>query len=556
MVVINADYYKFAETGMRNFSDATSFHGFNELYHAKTKFWKFIWFIIVTAAMTMTVYQVYGAVLTYMGQSSITIITPVEKGGLIYPPLDVCYLHWMTWVDYKKATRLNFTKKALLYSFTYITNPTFSYEIFDVHQARTEMLNAMTMNNITTLSQLYRMVARPFPLVMALLGGGFLIDNPPFFNNVTFRTVDTDIYLCYTLSGEEILDILKQQQQQPSSITSTGRTVFNFSIQDPMFSRDYNYFSTADEYNFRIGNFLSKKTNYWLPALSDYQKNYTGFTFPIRLFPDAYSDNYVEISKENDKYNIDMTPTVHRLMNTVTNPCVEGAKQISTEHQCEDICRAKLQKKTEVCLSLPVSMLLGEDTPADMCAHGVAFIPLLLNGSGSQSPSTIPNVNKTLSATDKEKAQTDFETCIHECYDSCEIWKYQYTKYITTLAIEARTLSFKNQTDINIVYPEESDVLVMIDADARTWEDFVGNVGGLLGVWTGASIISFLELVYLCCCKEMTCDCCTVDQTKFGGVFKKKQSTIKNDRESSANSISRNMPMLEVGPPPINFIIE
>jgi len=35
--------------------------------------------------------------------------------------------------------------------------------------------------------------------------------------------------------------------------------------------------------------------------------------------------------------------------------------------------------------------------------------------------------------------------------------------------------------------------------DAQTWEDFVASVGGLLGVWTGASIVSFVQMFYILC---------------------------------------------------------
>lgn len=46
----------------------------------------------------------------------------------------------------------------------------------------------------------------------------------------------------------------------------------------------------------------------------------------------------------------------------------------------------------------------------------------------------------------------------------------------------------------------------MVETDRQTWEDFVGNVGGLLGVWPGASLMSVFQLFYLCCCARVTND--------------------------------------------------
>lgn len=546
------EYNKFFETGFENFADATSFHGYNELYHAKTRFWRYTWLIIVAGAFAITIYQVYSSVLTYMSQGGITTILPVEQGQLIYPPLDVCYIHWITWIDWGKALSLNFTKETLLYSLSYITEPVFSSTIFNIEETKEKMLRTFALNNITSLSEVYKDIAKSFPMVMAVLGGGVLIDNPPFFNNITFRVLNDETYLCYSLSGNDIIRLIKQSQQA-TGMPKTGRNVFNFSIQDPNFSM-YKSFLEEDEYNFRVGNWLARKTNYWLPTIADYQKNYTGFTLPARIFPDAYSDNYVEISKENDEYNIEMVPTVHRQMNTATNPCVVGKKDISTEHQCEDICLAKYQKKLNICLTLPLAVLIGEDTPAKMCSHHITFVPLLINGSSSLNQHTISNVkNAEMRSDDSDKIKTEFESCIDACDNPCEIWKYQFTKSVTTLAAEARALSFKNQTDVRIAYPEESNVLVMIDVDARTWEDFVGNVGGLLGVWTGASIVSFIELVYLCFCKQMTFEFCSLDliQVIFKKTFPKQSGVIHVTQEASAKSISTSIEMAKALPPPV-----
>lgn len=40
----------------------------------------------------------------------------------------------------------------------------------------------------------------------------------------------------------------------------------------------------------------------------------------------------------------------------------------------------------------------------------------------------------------------------------------------------------------------------MTEIGAQSWENFVGNVSGLLGIWTGASILSLIQIFYLCCC--------------------------------------------------------
>lgn len=140
--------------GLRHFSDGTSFHGFHELYHAKTFMWKFFWFTVCTSACVLTAYQVYNAMIQYVQQTTTTLISPSQENDIVYPPLSLCFWHWFFWVDWKKVLSFNYTKETMLYGFSFY-NTIYSSTSFDVEIAKLNFTKLMKENNFTRLSQFY-----------------------------------------------------------------------------------------------------------------------------------------------------------------------------------------------------------------------------------------------------------------------------------------------------------------------------------------------------------------------------------------------------------------
>ncbi len=48
------------------------------------------------------------------------------------------------------------------------------------------------------------------------------------------------------------------------------------------------------------------------------------------------------------------------------------------------------------------------------------------------------------------------------------------------------------------VYFSDIEYADIQQAPAMTLENFVSNIGGAMGLWTGASIITWIHLVYIC----------------------------------------------------------
>uniref|UniRef100_A0A915HRD6 Uncharacterized protein n=1 Tax=Romanomermis culicivorax TaxID=13658 RepID=A0A915HRD6_ROMCU len=62
------------------------------------------------------------------------------------------------------------------------------------------------------------------------------------------------------------------------------------------------------------------------------------------------------------------------------------------------------------------------------------------------------------------------------------------------------SLGFKSlQSEVVIRYPAVKSILIYEDVMVKTEFMILGDVGGLLGIWTGGSIISLMQLLYVFC---------------------------------------------------------
>lgn len=113
--------------------------------------------------------------------------------------------------------------------------------------------------------------------------------------------------------------------------------------------------------------------------------------------------------------------------------------------------------------------------------------------SSSSFSSEIPPTTPTSPKTD----------CSNLCMLGCERRNFDVTASSSSVYSSTTQFSTKVRTNIRIIYPIDGDVLMMTEVDSQTWDSFVGNVGGLLGIWTGASILSFLQIFYLLCCETI-----------------------------------------------------
>lgn len=147
--------------GVHKFADFTTIHGFRELYYAKSYFWKFIWFIIIITAVALSVYQLYNTIVSALEQPTSSVIQPLDQ-DTEYPPLKICYLHWMYWVNWNLVYKLGFDRRTLLYAASFLTDIV-SDQSFNFTQAKMDFETTMKKNNFETITQFYSAVSATTP---------------------------------------------------------------------------------------------------------------------------------------------------------------------------------------------------------------------------------------------------------------------------------------------------------------------------------------------------------------------------------------------------------
>lgn len=473
----------------KRFCYGTSIHGFLDLYTAKQLFWTSFWFIILVAAFGMTVYQVSKATNQFIYQTTSTKLETVTKDDLLYPPLKVCFCHWMYWIDWEQASSKNFTKESLLYAMSYLGN-VYSSKKFDENKARLEFFEIARKNNFTKFS----------PLIKAIEIKSPFVDNEnesKIFTSELYYGNDWYLLNCYTVPGEQIVKHIYGNEWPSKLIQSYTATqsVFKFSIADVSFET-VKKFLTLHEYGYYIAD--------WHDRFIENFKNFENVTLPWLIMPNGYNPGDASVIQyDYDYVEVKIVGSVKKWKQTSSYRCTNKFKMIKPNNSCIDRCVSQYNFDTTVCPVLTETISIDEDYFENLCPFNI----YMLDENDSRPELNWPyrkrdeffdnQVNKvTLS-----KAQNELENCLNQCDRSCEMWSYTYVSSFTNYGADVALIK-QNYTNVYIYYPTPDDIIMMTQMETQTWEDYVANVGGLLGVWTGASLLSIVQLIYLCFCAQ------------------------------------------------------
>lgn len=178
---------------LRDFSNNSSMHGFRELYHAKSIFWKTIWFLVILTAIGLSLFQLTQLVISSIEEPTTTVIRPLS-GEMEYPPLSICYIHWSYWVNWSLVEELGFDKKSAFYGFSFFGDVT-SETYFDWIEAKEMFIQMMNNNGFSKLTEFYMKISYENP------PGFKMFSDFEFDKHLDLSNIGT---LCYTISKETI----------------------------------------------------------------------------------------------------------------------------------------------------------------------------------------------------------------------------------------------------------------------------------------------------------------------------------------------------------------
>lgn len=464
------------------FSMATSVHGFAELYQAKSLFWKTFWIIILGGSFAVTISQMYFTIAQYMDQPTNTEMSIANESEIFYPPLKLCYVHWMFWVDLKKVAKLNMTKEVLLFALNYY-NVIYSDRDFNVTEAEINFNYFMNENKVPSIFELYKMIYREVPIK----GKNNITD---YFDDISIvYKAPYGFLFCYKIHERRMVKYFEDYKETFED--GSDFKLILFSTLDETYE-DIKESVTFEEYNQYMVNWIQIKSYYIKESIL--KQNITNFAPAIILYPNAYDYKSIDIFSENNFYSISFRASVRTLkFSDKTNECLVGNTSLEASDYCKRRCKGLHNKNVCSCLSLTD---YGAMEPGKIvCQRGIVFFSNVEN-------SEILVINRTVNVQVCSPTPADIEEyniCKDQCALPCIVWTYDATVSVSRMSLIIRNVSRKKYTNISIEYPFGHNIIIMTEVDAQTWFNFIANVGGLVGIWTGASLISFIQFCYLFC---------------------------------------------------------
>lgn len=258
------------------------------------------------------------------------------------------------------------------------------------------------------------------------------------------------------------------------SIRKFKSKALQFNIQKyPSPSIPFGEFLTEGEYYAYVKEDLEKRDNYTDEITPDLDELYN----PHILLPNLTLDP-IELNSFVDKYRIKFRTSVHKWQNRNSVNCIKGEVSNPADETCET--KYNLLAIMKSCKWAPLLELYisKDDKPSMTCRQNINFVDKEITLEKTIN-STLPQYLESCQCVDSvyESFFNGPESCVSKCMNGCEKWDFEFN------VIEKTDRHSKNE-DIRIFveYPAEDSVFVISEIDSQSWETFIANVGGLLGI--------------------------------------------------------------------------
>lgn len=507
-------------SSLKKFADGTTLHGYKDFYYTKSKVLKLFWAVVLTATLCSTIFHIYKTVLHYHNQPTVITFESVKSGEMVYPDLMLCYPHWVYWVNWRKVTKLGFTKETALYGLSYLTH-IYTSTAFDILSTKCNFQQQMRVNNFTKLSQFYYAIAQTKPPRTVSVNH---IDSHFLKTNFSLKFLSwPDHRLCYVMSSDRISEITK------SDLFGWGVW---FGINHST-SFGYTKFVQSEEYREYLRSFLFNADSSLLKPKNE-PADRLDYHLPVHLQINENSLDSIAISPDVEKYVIKVKASVRKWKNKKYKPCAEGMVQNGIfDNKCPLKCFADAMHNSckENCMEFEHAILIDHDNTKTVCSKPIIFLKNTTSGTIKNSSSTSNTTRDSIRLQSTSIITRDFmnsdsstsnDSCSEyeslpqakgmckglssfnpgsckKCIQSCEQWDFERTSTVTRQPKPVRDVAVQGYNIIYVLYPRQESVIVMTEVDSLTYDGMIADVGGLLGIWLGASVVTFVQMIYHCC---------------------------------------------------------
>lgn len=425
---------------VHEFAEDTTFHGIKDFRRIKTRWALRLWTLIVLACAVMMLYEMAMIACQYHTNPTATQVTPWFLENYPYPRILFCPNEW---INETKVAELNLSKPVVTYALSLLQDlvlaqeekDNFTASGYNVSDLDLTLRQFLTSRNYTTYIDFYRLIANEPKMVARC-------DQCDWTRkHVVASGVCIQLRLLPASSAFLIQSPPAFLYSEPKPDLKASRLVPKYS---GMYTTDALYVSYLTQNEFFLHD-------------------------PVLL-------------NRNSSYVLRIKPTLYQRLNKPEKPCVTPEIYRRTNHSqlmCYARCDEEHKRKCQGCFYLGYhpGKISNGTIPADfnipLCSS--IFHDVVAENCTSSGPL--------------------FDGCIRVCNPLCHEWVYE----TTIIPVSQRKLLSQNkEEDITVAfsYQVRYGETVIKEVSTYTWDTFLSNVGGQLGLWMGASIVSLLQLLH------------------------------------------------------------
>lgn len=428
------------------FAKRTTFHGILDWYESTKRWERWSWTGIILLCSSLLLFFIGIQTEKYLDGQSATKIGRLQTNELTeFPPVWFCHSTW-AWIDMAKVKRLGISREDLLIAIGYFADDMTYNSTVPVQEATKRFQETMRRLEVTK------------PIDFLDLISLDSIDGAQAKETITRkRFVKKGGYYQINTTGAK-----------RAPITDAWLFVIDFSFESYL------------ENGKALWKFMG-----W--DLSDFD----GQEFPPLVSNvEAFQNVGLEPSHY---YQINTETDIYRQLNGCTKEY--SHRDIYYPNICELECKWKghINFGTASCLPYQSEWDLIELTDTykngnlSFCHRGFRNVSTGLV-EGREDP-----VYRQLAPKEIKLHAETLSACKKRCIPRCDHWS-------TIWAVSAYGTPHvgANASRIRMVFPGAQQLVLIEEVTQYYWHDLVSDVGGLLGLWLGASMMSVMQLFYFC----------------------------------------------------------
>lgn len=456
----NFDFLRKADS-MQLCRDST-LHGLIHTSQTSTWLGFVFWFCVTFATLALGTWYSFALVQGFLADpilQSITILDSFEE-GLKFPPITICFNHRTTNL---KLTQANVSTE----EFEYLAFSMLSINsVMPVNKDRLEQLyqkfspgneSTIDFNDKNLISKLFRrLTPKCSELLLLCQTSGFT--NVSCCNEANFETIVNFNGPCLELS------FLSSYTQKLAGVAGGVLVALNL----------------PDDENYPNATFFS----YLLDGVQVFVSSYHAVLEVNPLYIRRGSQAMVQLSLM-ESFSIRDTQCYQS-----KNASLDDLNSVNNRFYYECVVECKRDEKYHYCSCIGVSSFDGISA-GNYCTPAEARLCFL-----KMTRSTIEQIDLI---------------CFRRCKDNCHQQTYSLSVSSAPIVRQKLSLTYANElgmADRNLdnfiamyLYFPDIRYTVIKETYTQTWQTLLSNVGGIYGLWSGASIVSLIHLIYFAIAK-------------------------------------------------------